>query len=144
MLTSVVLLASSVVEAQSVNIEADDGNAALTRKVRIGWRELNLAMALRNDQLDLTNHGLTNDIAKLEGRDNDVKLATVTTYRVQQDKSALDTARMFSYVFHYCPAIVFLPRGKSFMISWMKGVLRFFDFNFFFSATRCESYCFAR
>ena len=31
---------------------------------------------------------------------------------------------------HYCPAIAFSPLSKSRLISGMKGVLTFFDFNF--------------
>ena len=70
----------------------------ISRKLRFGYRELNLPSALQNDELRLQNHELDNEIAVREGRDIDMTAVTIDLFFIEQDKAAIQTAAWFSQV----------------------------------------------
>lgn len=78
----------------------ENDKGLLLREIRFGNRELSLPSRLINDKLILTNDGLENDIAHLEGRDQDQDFVRIKIDRllIDQDKAAIQIAQWFAQV----------------------------------------------
>ena len=68
------------------------------RWLRVGWRELNLSAQLHNDELKMTNDGLDNQIAKLEGGSPNPSIIALDQFVIDQDKVAIQTANKFAQI----------------------------------------------
>ena len=58
------------------------------RQMRYGFRKLNLPTQLKNDEMQLSNDGLENDLAKMEGRRKKLDRVAIDQFMVDQARAA--------------------------------------------------------
>jgi hypothetical protein len=71
------------------------------RQMNFGFREINLPMQLKNDELALKNDELRNDMAHHEGRRKDLTRIAVDTYMIEQDRAAIEVMNRFAQIWSY-------------------------------------------
>ena len=76
----------------------EDDREHLTRRIRLGSRELNLPSQLQNEEIKLAISKLENNTARLEGREQDSARITIDGYLIEQSKAAIQVSNSFAQV----------------------------------------------
>ena len=82
----------------AIKPDAKEAHENLSRRSRIGARELRLPGRLHNDELTASNHRLENELARLEHREEPNKTADLDFFLIQMDKVSVQLANWFAQV----------------------------------------------